>query len=104
MLVLIYSVMMTRPAEPAPLPEVSSGLLAQLGRLLLGLAGAYLLRAITEAGILPELTGTLLGLLYAGGWLVASIRTAASNRLSLALEGMTASAIAAPLLGSHRKR
>jgi hypothetical protein len=85
-------------AEPEPIPEVSSGLLAQLGRLLLGIAGAYLLRAITEAGILPELTGILVGLLYAGGWLVASIRTAASNRVALSLEGLTASAIAAPLL------
>lgn len=85
-------------AEPVSLPEVSSGLLAQVGRLLLGIAGAYLLRVITEAGILPELTGTLVGLVYAGGWLVASIRTAASNRISLALEGLTASAIAAPLL------
>lgn len=85
-------------AAPTLLPEVSSGLLAQLGRLLLGIAGAYLLRAITEAGILPQLTGTLIGLLYAGGWLLASIRTAASNRVSLALEGLTASAIAAPLL------
>jgi hypothetical protein len=85
-------------AASAPLPEASSGLLAPVGRLLLGIAGAYLLRAITEAGILPELTGTLVGLLYAGGWLVASIRTAASNRVSLALEGLTASAIAAPLL------
>jgi hypothetical protein len=84
--------------EPLPLPEVSSGLLAQLGRLLLGIAGAYLLRAITEAGILPELTGTIVGLVYAGAWLVASIRTAASNRVSLALEGLTASAIAGPLL------
>jgi len=88
-----------RPAaESGLLPEVSTGLLAQLGRLLLGIAGAYLLRAITEAGILPELTGTIVGLAYAGAWLVASVRTAASNRISLALEGLTASAIAAPLL------
>jgi hypothetical protein len=85
-------------AESAPLPEVSPSLLAHAGRLLLGMAGAYLLRAITEAGILPELTGTLAGLLYAGAWLMASIRTSGSNRISLALEGLTASAIAAPLL------
>src|SRR5579864_2384315 len=84
--------------ELAPLSEVSSGWLAPIGRMLLGIAGAYLLRAISEAGILPELTGTLVGLVYAGCWLVASIRTAASNRVSLALEGLTASAIAAPLL------
>ena len=85
-------------AQAAALPEVSPGLLAPIGRMLLGIAGAYLLRAISETGILPELTGTMLGLLYAGAWLLASIRTASSNRISLALEGLTASAIAAPLL------
>jgi hypothetical protein len=85
-------------AQPVMLPEVSPGLLAPIGRMLLGIAGAYLLRAIVESGILPELTGTLIGLLYAAAWLMASIRTAASNRVSLALEGLTASAIAAPLL------
>jgi hypothetical protein len=84
--------------EPTTLPEVAPGLLAPIGRMLLGIAGAYLLRAIVESGILPELTGTLIGLLYAAAWLLASIRTAASNRVSLALEGLTASAIAAPLL------
>ena len=86
------------PALPVPLPDVSSGLLAHLGRSLLGIAGAYLLRAITEAGILHELIGTLVGLLYAAGWLLASMRTAASNRVALTLEGLTAGAIAAPLL------
>ena len=92
-------------AAPAPLslphsalPDVSPGLLAPIGRLLLGIAGAYLLRAVTEAGVLPELTGTLVGLVYAAGWLMASIRTADSNRVALALEGLTASLIAAPLL------
>src|SRR5258708_6410022 len=57
--------------ESAPTPiefvgapaNLSPGLLAALGRLLLGVAGAYLLRAITEANFLPQLAGTLAGLL-----------------------------------------
>jgi hypothetical protein len=79
-------------------PEVPSGLVAQFGRLLLGIAGAYLLRAITEAGIVPELTGVIVGLIYAGAWLIASLRTPGINRVALVLEGLTASAIATPLL------
>src|SRR5579864_664472 len=88
--------------EHTALPDLSSGLLAPVGRFLLGIAGAYLLRAITEAGILPGLTGTVVGLLYAAGWLVASTRTAASSRV--ALQGLTASAIAAPLLWESTER
>ncbi|HYL35191.1 MAG TPA: hypothetical protein VEV17_04700 [Bryobacteraceae bacterium] len=79
-------------------PDVSSGLLAALGRLLLGIAGAYLLRAITEAGIVPPLTGALAGFAYAAAWLVATIRIPAANRLSVATHGMTAACIVAPLL------
>jgi hypothetical protein len=80
------------------LPDVSSGLLAALGRLLLGVAGAYLLRAITEAGIIPPLAGTLAGLAYAAAWLVSSIRIAATNRLAVAMQGVTAACIFSPLL------
>src|SRR5690349_11534299 len=71
-------------AELVELPNVSSGLLAALGRLLLGIAGAYLLRAITETGVVSPLTGTLAGLLYAAAWLAYSLRVAAGHRLSVA--------------------
>jgi hypothetical protein len=93
-------VMQSAPAafESSELPDVSSGLLAALGRLLLGIAGAYLLRAIAEAGILPPLAGTLVGLAYAAAWLVSSVRIPASNRLSVAMHGITAACIVAPLL------
>ncbi|HLG98855.1 MAG TPA: hypothetical protein VKX49_21260 [Bryobacteraceae bacterium] len=91
--------------QPAPvalpaavLPDVSPGIVAVLGRLLLGVAGAYLLRAITEASLVPQLAGAILGLLYAGGWLIASVRISAGNRLSVAMHGITAAAIVAPLL------
>ncbi len=82
----------------ASAPDVSSGLLAALGRLLLGIAGAYFLRAITEAGILPPLTGTLAGLAYAAAWLVSTLRISSGHRLSVAIHGVAAAAIAAPLL------
>lgn len=86
-------------AAPSSTPaDFSTGVLAALGRLLLGIAGAYLLRAITEAAILPQLAGTLAGLLYAGAWLVSSARLASPNRIVLALQALTAALIAAPLL------
>src|SRR5579864_8704670 len=97
------SVRSALPSAPAgvptrELPDVSSPLLAALGRLLLGIAGAYVLRAIAEAGILPPLAGTLIGLAYAGAWLVSSIRIPAANRISVAMHGITAACIVAPLL------
>ena len=86
------------PAEQLPPSDFSPGLLAGLGRLLLGIAGAYLLRAITEAGILPHPAGALVGLVYACGWLLSSIRIFSANRLIVALQALTAALIAGPLL------
>lgn len=85
------------PAVEPSASEISSGLLAGLGRVLLGMAGAYLLRAVTEAGILPKLAGTLAGVLYACAWLIAARRTSPDKRW-VALQGLTASVILAPLL------
>jgi hypothetical protein len=77
--------------------EISSGLLAAIGRVLLGIAGAYLLRAVTEASLVPKLIGTLAGVLYACAWLVPW-RTSKDNTWAATLHGLTASAILAPLL------
>ena len=87
--------LISAPELPA---DLSTGLLAAVGRLLLGIAGAYLLRAVTEAAILPQLAGTLIGILYAGAWLGFSVRIASHNKLIIALQGLTASLIAGPLL------
>lgn len=86
------------PAVESSASEISSGLLAGIGRVLLGLAGAYLLRAITEANLLPHLVGTLAGALYACAWLILFRRPSAENRWVAPLHGLTASAILAPLL------
>jgi len=84
---------------PAPLSaDLSSGLLAGLGRVLLGIAGAYLLRAITEANLLPHLAGALAGVLYACVWLVVAQRASASSRWAAPLQAAAASAVLGPLL------
>lgn len=84
--------------ETASLPHVSSGLVPALGRMLLGIGGAYLLRAISEAHVLPGSAGTALGLLYAAAWLASSLRISSKRRLSAALQAVTAWLIIAPLL------
>ena len=48
--------------------------LALLGRTLVVLGGAYLLRAITESHVVSPQTGVLLGLLYGAPWLVLASR------------------------------
>ncbi len=48
--------------------------LSLAGRTCLVLGGAYLLRALTDAGTLPRLGGTALGFAYAVAWLAAALR------------------------------
>jgi hypothetical protein len=81
------------PAAPS-VPD----LLPALGRGLLGLAGAYLLRALTEAGTIPVRAGVLIGILYAVFWLVWAARTPAGRRIEAALHSLTAVLVLAPLL------
>jgi len=82
------------PAPPAPpLPgilDAPTSLLPVLGRALLGLAGAFLLRALTEAGTFSPRMGVAIGLVYAMMWLVWAARTPAARRLETALHGLTA--------------
>lgn len=66
------------------------------GRSLLVFAGAYLLRALTDTGMLPETAGVGLGLAYAGGWLLAASRT--RDALGASFHGATATLVAFPLV------
>jgi hypothetical protein len=83
---------------PAILQTPSAALLPVLGRALLGLAGAYLLRALTESGTFSVRTGVAVGLVYAMLWLVWAARTPAEKRLETALHGLTSVLVLAPLL------
>jgi len=58
-------------AEPPPVPvlSISSDLAPAAGRALLAIAGAYLLRALSELGALPEALGLAAGIAYAAVWL-----------------------------------
>jgi hypothetical protein len=95
------------PAAPIPEPAVQpdsglfdspAALLPIVGRALLGLAGAYLLRALTEASTLSPGMGVAVGLLYAAMWLVWAARTPAARPLETALHGLTSVLVLSPLL------
>jgi hypothetical protein len=86
-------------AEPATrLLDSPAALLPVIGRALLGLAGAYLLRAFTESATFSPGTGVAIGLIYAMLWLVWAARTPAARRLETALHGLTSVLVLSPLL------
>jgi hypothetical protein len=97
----------TAPVPPAPaappraaeLRPPSGVSLSLIGRTLLILAGAFLLRALTEAGVLPERVGTLSGMGYAVLWIALADAAARRGcRLAAAYHGLAAALIAFPLL------
>jgi hypothetical protein len=69
-----------------------------VGRALLGLAGAYLLRTLTESGTFSHKAGVAVGLVYAMSWLVWAARTSAAEQLQTALHGLTAALVISPLI------
>ena len=73
--------------------------LGELGRSLLVLAGAFLLRALTDMQTLPHSMGVALGLVYSLLWIFFADRAGARGRSrSAAFHGVSAALIAFPLL------
>ncbi len=72
--------------------------LSLIGRTCLVLGGAYLLRALTDAGTLPRVGGTVLGILYAVLWLGLAYRLDGKRRLVAPFYGVAAAFIAFPIL------
>jgi hypothetical protein len=89
------------PAAPAATSELSdlTVLLSLVGRTFMVFGGAFLLRALTHAGVLPRGSGIAAGLAYALFWLAAADRAAGrERRLSGIFHGTAALAIGFPLL------
>jgi len=76
----------------------TAGAAPVLGKALLAIAGAYLLRAVTESGALPQTAGAVLGIAYAMLWLFLAARASGQRRLVIAVHGLTAVMVLAPLL------
>ncbi len=91
----------SRPPETwrgFPAPNVSAGVLPVFGKAVLGIAGAYLLRAVAESGTIPRLPVLMVAIVYAGMWLVWAVRTHATNRFASVTYAITAALILSPLL------
>lgn len=69
-----------------------------LGKAVLAIAGAYLLRAIAESGVAPRWLLLVVAIGYAGAWLVWAARTHRRSHFASAIFGMTTAFILAPLL------
>jgi hypothetical protein len=76
----------------------STNVAAVLGKAVLAIAGAYLLRAIAESGALPRMAMLAAGVVYAGGWLVWAVRSHRRSGFASTILGLTTAAILAPLL------
>lgn len=92
-----------RPKPPAtwrgfPPVETPAGAVPVIGKAVLGIAGAYLLRAIAESGTLPKLPILLAGIIYACLWMVWAIRSHASYRFAGVAYAVTSALILSPLL------
>jgi hypothetical protein len=76
----------------------ASGAFPVLGKAMLGVAGAYLLRAVAESTSLPRLLIAAVAIVYALLWLVAAARVPAEEWFSSAIYAGTSALILAPML------
>ena len=94
---------MQRPRPPAtwrgfPPIETPSGVVPTLGKAVLGIAGAYLLRAIAESSSVSKLPVLLVAIVYACFWMVWAVRIHAASRFASITYAVTSALILSPLL------
>ena len=87
-----------------PTVEMPTGAVSVIGKAVLGIAGAYLLRAIAESGALPKLPVFFVAVLYASFWMVWAVRTYAANRFAGVTYAVTSTLILSPLLWESTAR
>jgi hypothetical protein len=95
--------LLQRPRPPAtwrgfPPLETPSGVVPILGKAVLGIAGAYLLRAIAESSSVPKLPVLFVAIMYACFWMVWAVRVNAASRFASITYGITSALILSPLL------
>ena len=98
-----------RPRPPAtwrgfPGVEVPGGAVPVLGKAVMAIAGAYLLRAIAESGTIPKLPMLIVAIAYAALWMVWAVRTHSANRFASIAYGITSALILSPLLWESTAR
>lgn len=84
----------------APVAKTSgAAMLSFVGRSLIVLAGAFMLRWLTKRGTLPQEIGSIIGMIYALLWIILADRAAGRDRRESAVfHGVTGAMIALPLL------
>ena len=90
-------------AGPAAI-ETPAGVITVLGKAVLGLAGAYLLRAIAESSALPKLVVLLVAIVYAAAWMVWAVRASASSRFASVTYAVASAMILSPMLWESTTR
>jgi hypothetical protein len=90
----------TFAAQQHPLANLSrsSGVMPVIGKVFLGIAGAYLLRALAETGLAPQWTAAAVALLYAGMWLLWAARASLEATFASTAYATTAAVILSPML------
>jgi hypothetical protein len=78
--------------------DIQGGAIPVVGKAVLGIAGAYLLRAIAESGSVSKFPVLLIAMLYAGFWMAWAARTHSANRLASGTYAITSALILSPLL------
>ena len=90
-------------AQPAPagegiFPALAGGAFSVLGKAMLGIAGAYVLRAVAESSSLPKPAIAAVAIAYAVMWLVWAARAPVGAWLASTTYACTSALILAPLL------
>jgi hypothetical protein len=85
-------------AQAAETPSLAGGAFPVLGRAMLGIAGAYLLRAVAESSSLPRLAVAAIAIVYAILWLVGAARVPAGDWFAGTTYACTSALILAPML------
>jgi hypothetical protein len=90
------------PATPQSAEGLSSaqtaGLFSVLGKAMLGIAGAYLLRAVAESTSLPKAAIAAIAIAYALMWLAWAVRVQADTWIPSAIYAGASALILAPML------
>ncbi len=85
------------PDATEPLSQAGT-IFPVLGRAMLGMAGAYALRALAESGSFPKLAAVSLAIAYAVAWLIGAVRVPAEKKFASATYAATSALILAPML------
>ena len=93
-----------KPAQPRP-PETWQGfpplelpsVVSTLGKAVLGIAGAYLFRALAESGAVPKWPVLALAIVYAALWMVRAVKISAQGFASITY-ALTSILILSPML------